>query len=232
MNPKSLGVLSLLFVILASTCAIADKETKDPQWLSRAQEQTLSDSVPPPPAVGSAEDQADLAKVLEIQKSRTPAMIAECKRDETFSYKLFEDVYGKNLTPDHAPKFNQFLKNVMAITRTINETAKNKYKRLRPYQQHPDQVHALFKVTGYSYPSGHAMGSYTLAVVLGTLLPNKQQALLDRAAQIAQSRVDAGVHNPSDIKEGEVLGRATGNAILASPGFQHDLVAATKELGQ
>ena len=50
------------------------------------------------------------------------------------------------------------------------------------------------------------------------------------AAEIAQSRVNAGVHYPSDIHEGEVLGKATGAAILASSAFQADLADVQAEL--
>jgi hypothetical protein len=44
--------------------------------------------------------------------------------------------------------------------------------------------------------------------------------------------VTAGVHNPSDIKEGEVLGKATGAAILASPAFREDLAKVKLELAK
>jgi acid phosphatase (class A) len=74
------------------------------------------------------------------------------------------------------------------------------------------------------------MASYTLAVVLGSVFPDKAQALLERAGQIAHSRVDAGVHYPSDIAEGEVLGKATGAAILATNDFQKDLAEVRAEL--
>ena len=213
-------------------CGLAlAKDTSDStKWLTRAQEQALTDTVPPPPAPDSAEDQADLAAILEAQKSRTPEIEAECKRDQGFSYKLFESVYGTGLTHERAPKFHQLMKDVLDVTRLVNETAKNKYRRLRPYQGHPDTVKSLFPVSGFSYPSGHSMGSFTLAVVLGAIFPDKQQAFLDRAAQIAQSRVDAGVHYPSDIKEGEVLGKATGAALLENNAFQGDLTAVKEEL--
>jgi len=168
--------------------------------------------------------------VVAAEKARTPAIIAECKLDQKFSYTLFQPIYGTNLTPQTSPKFFQLLDNVSAVTWVVNETAKKKYKRLRPYQAHPDVVTAVFPVGGFSYPSGHSMGSFTLAVVLGAVFPDKKQAFLDRAAQIAQSRVDAGVHNPSDIKEGEVLGKASGAAILASPAFQADLAGVQAEL--
>jgi len=196
--------LQVLGLTLVCNLALAKDASDSTKWLSTSQLQALEDSVPPPPTPNSAEDQADLAAIVAAQNTRTPDVIAECKRDKY-------------------PKFYQLLKDVLGDTKVVNETAKNKYKRLRPYQAHPDTVKALFNVTGFSYPSGHSMGSFTLAVVFGAIFPDKQQAFLDRAQQIAQSRVDAGVHNPSDIKEGEVLGKAVGAALLANPDFQKDL---------
>lgn len=219
---------------VALICSVAFAQMKaegNPnRWLNKDQEQKLIESVPPPPAPDSAEDQADRAQIVHIQQTRTDEMAREATRDQHFSYLLFQSVYGKDLTPENSPKFYQLLKNVTATTGFVNESAKNKYKRLRPYQGHPGVVEALFPVNGYSYPSGHAMGSFTLATVLSAVFPDKKQALFDRAAQIAQSRVNAGVHYPSDIKEGGILGQATGEAILATPAFQSDLAAVHAEL--
>ena len=201
-----------------------------PTWLSKDEQAALVATVPAPPAPDSEADKSDLATVLKQQAARTHAMIAESKADQKFSYALFQSVYGANLTPENSPKFYALMKEVLHTTGAVNEAAKNKFKRLRPYKGHPDQVHALFDVTGFSYPSGHAMGSYTLATVLGAVFPDKAQAFLDRAHLIAQSRVDAGVHYPSDIAEGETLGKATGAAVLANADFQKDLAAVQAEL--
>ena len=217
-------------VILTGGFAQAKDDAKAFKWLTQEQELALSATVPPPPEPNSAGDQADLATIKEVQSTRTPEMIAESKRDQKFGYDLFASVYGSNLTPDKYPKFFALLKTVLETTRVVNETAKDKYKRLRPYQGHPDVVHSLFTVGGYSYPSGHSMGSFTLATVLGAVFPDKKQAFLDRASEIAQSRVNAGVHYPSDIHEGEVLGKATGAAIIANSAFQADLAAVQAEL--
>ena len=143
---------------------------------------------------------------------------------------LFQSVYGADHTPENSPKLYRLMKNVLAVTAAVNRPAKDRFQRPRPYQGHPETVHPLFEVKEYSYPSGHSMASCTLATVLGVVFPAQQQALLDRAAQIAQSRVDAGVHYPSDIKEGEALGKATAAAILASPAFQADLAEVKAEL--
>ena len=200
------------------------------KWLTEEQIHDLYTSVPAPPVPGSAADQADLTAVVEAQKMRTPAIDAECRSDEHFSELLFQAVYGTDRTPENSPKLYRLMKNVLAASAAVNRPAKDKYQRPRPYQGHPGEVHPLFEVKEYSYPSGHSMASFTLATVLGAAFPGKQQALLDRAAQIAQSRVDAGVHYPSDIKEGEILGKATAAVILASPAFQADLAEVAAEL--
>ena len=224
------GTLALL---LFGTLAFAQMEDRagDPnRWLTKDQEQKLTDSVPPPPVADSPDDKADRAQVMHIQTTRTEEMNKEAIRDRPFSYLLFQSVYGNDRTPENSPKFYEMLRNVTATTRVINEAAKHKYKRLRPYLGHPGIVEALFPVNGYSYPSGHAMGSFALATVLGAVFPDKKQAFFDRAAQISQSRVNAGVHYPSDIKEGGILGRATGNAILNTTAFQSDLAGVHAEL--
>jgi|GEM_PF-1833809 len=209
----------------------APKTTPEPYvWLTKAEEAALSDTVPPPPAPSSEQDHADLEIILKVQDTRTPAIIAECKLDQLLTYKLFQPIYGADLTPANSPQFHLLMKHVLDATHAVNDVAKEKYKRLRPYVAHPDVVKPLFTVKGFSYPSGHSMASYTLALVLAEVFPDKKQALLDRAQAIAQSRVDAGVHHPSDIKQGEPLGRATAAAIIASPAFQKDLAAVKAEL--
>lgn len=216
--------------MLICNVARAEENSKAFKWLSQDQALALSNTVPPSPGADSPVDKADLAAILQAQAERTPAIVAECKRYQGFSYKLMESVYGSELTPETNPKLFELLKTVLATTHVVNETAKEKYKRLRPYQAHPDVVKAVFTVKGYSYPSGHSMGSFTLAIVLGEIFPDKKQEFLNRAAEVAQSRVNAGVHYPSDIKAGEVLGRATGAAIIASPSFRTDLAAVKAEL--
>jgi acid phosphatase (class A) len=232
-SPSSLRVLKyVLCLALITGSAWASDEPKSIKFLTPDQVKTLVDSVPPPPAPGSAEDQADLAGDIAAEKARTPASIAEAKKDEHFSYALFASVYGDKYTEASAPKFIALLKDVQDVTRVVTDGAKDKFKRPRPYEAHPTEIHALFPAKGFSYPSGHSTGSYTQAVILGEIFPDKKQAFLDRAAQIAQSRVDAGVHNPSDIAEGEKLGKATAEVLLANADFQKELAAAKAEVSK
>ncbi len=54
--------------------------------------------------------------------------------------------------------------------------------------------------------------------------------LLERAKEIGQSRLNIGVHHPSDVAAGATLGEAIGAKIIASAVFQKDVAAARQEI--
>ncbi len=82
--------------------------------------------------------------------------------------------------------------------------------RRRPPVADPS-VHPLIPLPhDPSMPSGHAMMAFTGAVVLAGVLPRLRWALLALAAGVAVSRVYLGVHYPSDVVVGGVLGAGIG----------------------
>ncbi|HSO97457.1 MAG TPA: phosphatase PAP2 family protein [Solirubrobacteraceae bacterium] len=80
--------------------------------------------------------------------------------------------------------------------------------------RHRPPVHHLELVTGYSFPSGHATQSTALCVALVIALlsgPRRRQIAAAAAgcllvAGVAFSRVYLGVHYPSDVVAGVLLG--------------------------
>ena len=63
-----------------------------------------------------------------------------------------------------------------------------------------------FDWTFQSFPSGHATTAFALAVVLGFIAPRWFYPALSLAAVIAVSRVALGVHYPTDVLAGAMLG--------------------------
>ena len=53
---------------------------------------------------------------------------------------------------------------------------------------------------------------------------------MERGREIGWDRVIAGLHHPSDIVAGRVLGQALAEAVLADPKFHDDFAAMKKEL--
>lgn len=91
----------------------------------------------------------------------------------------------------------------------------------------PSSIEALVDVSGYSYPSGHSLGSAAIYVTIAILGARFFPRLRDRVfvfsiavtivAMIGCSRIYLGVHYPSDVLSGILLG--TGWALALASFF-------------
>jgi undecaprenyl-diphosphatase len=66
----------------------------------------------------------------------------------------------------------------------------------------------------HSFPSGHAATAFAGATMLAAYLPRYRVPLYVLAVLIALSRLYNGVHYPTDVIAGAVLGIATATALL------------------
>jgi undecaprenyl-diphosphatase len=80
--------------------------------------------------------------------------------------------------------------------------------RPRPYQDHlvAARTVEVAPATGYSFPSGHAATAVAGALAGGRIVPALSPFLWGLAALMSVSRIYVGVHYPSDILGGAVLG--------------------------
>ena len=100
------------------------------------------------------------------------------------------------------------------VSAVLDGILKDAIGRQRPPVADPN-VHALIPVPhDPSMPSGHAMMAFTGAVFLAAVVPRFRWVLLGLAAAIAISRVYLGVHYPSDVLVGALLGAAIGAAAV------------------
>jgi undecaprenyl-diphosphatase len=90
---------------------------------------------------------------------------------------------------------------------TLAKVISDAVARQRPFVDHPHAAHLFIKhAADYGFPSDHASGAFAIAVAL--LLRHRRAGLLAlvMATLIGVGRVMIGVHYPTDILGGAVLG--------------------------
>ncbi len=110
---------------------------------------------------------------------------------------------------------------VFSVTALAVFVLKAIVRRKRPYLALPDVRALVFEApTDYSFPSGHAAGSFAFASFVAVLAVRAARsarngyllgsAVTLLAALVALSRVALGVHYPGDVAVGAVLGSTMG----------------------
>ncbi|MDJ0916470.1 MAG: phosphatase PAP2 family protein [Woeseiaceae bacterium] len=117
----------------------------------------------------------------------------------------------------YAKRGHDFLPSVALIAVTagigvlIYSQLKNRLVRERPYINHGDILCGAAPLDRYSFPSGHTLHAVSFTIMLAAVEPQMLFIAVPFALLVAASRVILGLHYPSDVFAGGVLG-----AILAS----------------
>ena len=162
-----------------------------------------------PPTSNDSEE--TYAEVLEIADrielaTRTDRRLTKEYDTSTFS-NAFIDYCTDNNLPINESKIVKMTKEMSIIDRQI----KYRFNRPRPSQiaeargiKFPE-VHSYTSDTP-SYPSGHALASRVFSLYLSNIFPAHKQEFLNIEEQIGISRMQLGVHFPSDIESGTLVG--------------------------
>ena len=98
------------------------------------------------------------------------------------------------------------------LTSALTVGLKYSINRKRPFVTYPDLFHKKSKAGSYSFPSGHTSTAFATATSL-TLATKKWYVAVPAyawASGVAYSRMYLGVHYPSDILGGMVIGIGSG----------------------
>jgi undecaprenyl-diphosphatase len=97
----------------------------------------------------------------------------------------------------------------------IYRVLKNVLVRERPYMTHAAIVCAGKPLDRFSFPSGHTLHAVSFTLIVCSSLPALALLLVPIAAVIALSRVVLGLHYPSDVVAGGLLGALIGSMATA-----------------
>jgi acid phosphatase (class A) len=194
--------------------------------------------LPPPPEEGSAHFELDQAMYewgkTQREGERGLRARAEGTTDVDTMALMFSKAFGLKLCQESTPKTIHLLKRSIRTFRLGATKPKAHYMRLRPFVFHREstlipEYEEHERVTG-SYPSGHTVRGWGMALVLAQLNPEKQDELLLAGYEWGQSRVIAGYHWQSDVNASRLLASACFARLQACKEYLEDIEEAREEL--
>jgi membrane-associated phospholipid phosphatase len=101
-----------------------------------------------------------------------------------------------------------YMAGTFILSSIVTNVSKQIFKRNRPYVDYPLSVTKRDAGGGYSFPSGHTSAAFTTATSLSLYFP-KWYVIAPAylwAGSVAYARVYQGVHYPSDVFAGAIVG--------------------------
>lgn len=146
---------------------------------------------------------------------------------------LFSKPFGMTISREATPAIYKMLLKAIPTLRLSAVHPKETYMRKRPYVRMNEttpvpQEEEELRNSG-SYPSGHAIRGWGMALLLAEINPAAQDALLKLGYEWGESRVILGYHWQTDIDAAIALASASYARLHTSQEFLDDIAKAREE---
>ena len=170
---------------------------------------------------------------MRKDSARAALAIAQGTPDVVEMAALFSEAFGMEISEKKTPAIMNVLKRGVYTMRLAGRVPKKHYMRTRPfvYFNEPTlmpQYEKELKTNG-SYPSGHTIRAWAMALLLAEINPTNQDALLKYGYEWGQSRVIAGFHWQSDVEASKTIIAGCFARLHANDEFNADMRKARAE---
>lgn len=228
--------------LLGATALFAQQLATAPQgYIGAAGLVDAARYLPPPPEAGSEAARIDLTAVRDGRKRAladtklAAAATAELHMSTAAARAGMLCAMDADLTPANAPAFFRLMTRAGTDLSMASTRAKDVWHRPRPFAADatPDTcypVSELARGLSWSYPSGHSATGWLWGMVMSEVVPDRAAEALAWGANVGEHRIACGVHYPSDVMAGRMLGSALFARMAALPEFRSDVDAAKREV--
>lgn len=103
----------------------------------------------------------------------------------------------------------------LAVSHIPVAIAKKLYPRIRPYLAFPETNTFRNPLSDHSFPSGHTTAAFSLAIPLIAAVPGLFPVFLSLSIIVGFSRIYLGLHYPSDVLAGAIIGTTVATMTVA-----------------
>jgi acid phosphatase (class A) len=196
--------------------------------------------LPPYPAKGSPAEAADIAAWREALKGEGTPRWKQATADDPVGLQdgltQFQCALGATLNQQNAPTLMSILGKAQFDAHWAIEKSKAHFKRARPFADDPKAPLCLAippearAKASTAYPGGHSTLGMTWGLILAELAPDRSTRIMDRVRDYSHSRLVCGLHFPSDLEAGHMLGAGLVARLHAEPAFRADMDKARAEV--
>lgn len=219
MSPRPSAAATVLACLLALPAAAEWRDIPSTDFAMKA-----------PPALGTPDSDKDFAELLKLQAARTPD---QCAAAAAQAIPDFESLFAASgiLSKPEAAAAAPLVNDASKLLSKISGYHKKKFARPRPFSVDARVQPCIEKPSGAtSYPSTHAGAGVLDACVLGRIFPGRAGILASHGRESGELRLVAGVHHPSDVDAGRLLGAQVCERLLKDDGFLAELAAVKASL--
>jgi acid phosphatase (class A) len=217
-------------LLVAAVISWLQERSDGPHYLSSPPERFAAQFTSPA-TPGSTDTRRELDELLALQAARTSDEIAAARADRKTRVEKFYGALGFGADPPALPKLERLAERVEDDVRIYVRAAKERSRRLRPYEIEPRLQPCIDDVRGdLSFPSGHAAYGWSMAYLLSAMVPERGAELQARAEEYARQRMVCGVHFRSDLEAGRLAARQLLAEMQQDPEFRTEEAAAAAEV--
>lgn len=236
LNNKFLSLFFLATLLLSGI--IARAQNAYDLYLNEKEVPNAVYWLPAPPAPGSSQFMYDISQYYWGKEQRQDTLraqkaIREAAYEIVDMVPLFSEAFGYEISEEKTPAIYKAVYRAVETIRLSATEPKATYMRTRPYVYFNEltlvpQDEEELRTNG-SYPSGHTIKAWGMALVLCEINPDAQDALYKLGYEWGQSRVIVGFHWQSDVDASRLLAAACYARLHTCKAFLDDMKAAQKE---
>ena len=229
----------LVMILALASCATVNKAGSGRTlYFAMDEMPDLVKCLPAPPAFGSQEFAYDSLRYywgrqqrLNAERAAVADKDAGWQLDSVFA--TFNGAFGMKISASGTPEIHKLLTDAISTIEQIRVHPKAYYHRQRPFEYFNDHTLTAWEEDALrgegSYPSGHTIRGWSVALILSEVNPDAAEALYARGWEYGESRVIVGAHWQSDVDASRAAASIAYAKIQTSREYRRQVAKARAE---